>query len=235
MADGEQNIAEQEIAKIPEQEIVETKMKILKGLEALKLNELLSDFVYHVDGGKFPVHKIMLAARSPVFLKMFSTDHINSKEGVMHDISKEAFRDFLNFTYTGEIKNMDSHAFELLMISDKYKIEDLKSSCVRHLLSCLNEENAVEVFQAAHKYHCNRDLKTKAFAHIKRYLSKWNYDLPEEFLDAPKSVVTLMMMIINFEKGLSIEVAEAEAKAITKSGVDDDDDLFNLFYFLAYL
>jgi speckle-type POZ protein len=109
-----------------------------------------------------------LSARSSVFRKMFSNDYKNSKEGEITEISKEAFKDFIKFVYTGEIENMEKHARELLIVADKYKIDELKSRCSVHLLDNLTESDATEIFQCSHKFNCDFELKKASFDLIKR-------------------------------------------------------------------
>lgn len=41
--------------------LTDEKLKILRGLEAMKINGLLTDFTYNVNGKTFAVHKMMLA------------------------------------------------------------------------------------------------------------------------------------------------------------------------------
>jgi speckle-type POZ protein len=99
---------------------------------------------------------------------MFSNDYKNSKEGEITEISKEAFKDFIKFIYTGEVENMEKHARELLIIADKYEVEDLKTRCSVYLLTNLTEDDAIEIFQNAHKFRCDVDLKKASFEYIKR-------------------------------------------------------------------
>lgn len=98
---------------------------------------------------------------------MFNEDFKDSKESFLNDISKDAFEDFLHFIYTGETKNLEKHARELLMIADKYSVDDLKTFCEMHLLTKLNDDDAIEIFQSSHKFRCSLDLKKAAFARIK--------------------------------------------------------------------
>lgn len=99
---------------------------------------------------------------------MFTTDYKMSKEGVMSDISKDAFEDFLHFIYTGDVKDLKQHATELLKVADKYGLDDLKSICELHLLTHMTEEAAVELFTCAHKFRCSGDLKKASFDYVKK-------------------------------------------------------------------
>ena len=102
-------------------------------------------------------------------MKMFTSSFQESRssEGTIKDISKEAFQEFLRFLYTETIQNIDQHVLELLAIADLYQVEDLKAICKAQLQTGLTEENAPFVFQYAHRYRCDDDLKEAAFKLIK--------------------------------------------------------------------
>lgn len=98
-------------------------------------------------------------------MKMFTCDFQESKSshGTISDCSKEAFREFLRFIYTETVENLETYVLELLAIADLYEIEDLKALCKAELLTGLTEDNAQYVFQYAHQYRCDDDLKDAAF------------------------------------------------------------------------
>jgi hypothetical protein len=91
----------------------------------------------------------------------------SSTEGSIKDISKEAFEEFLRYLYTETIENIDFHVLELLAIADLYEVDDLKAICKAQLQISLTEENAPFVFQYAHRYRCDNELKEAAFKLIK--------------------------------------------------------------------
>lgn len=163
--------------------------EMAKDYSSLLNSQTLSDFKFKVDGVDFHVHKVILAgepnvrsfpdllnfisyvARSPVFMKMFTGDFQESKldKGAISDISHKAFLDFLRFLYTNSVDDLKSYVLELLSISDLYEVEGLKKMCESQLMSGLNEENAPDIFQYAHRYRCDNKLKVTAFALIKKY------------------------------------------------------------------
>jgi BTB/POZ domain len=102
-------------------------------------------------------------------MKMFTSSFQESKstEGSINDISQEAFHEFLRYIYTETIENIDLYVLELLAISDLYEVEDLKAICKAQLQTSLTEENAPFVFQYAHRYRCDDDLKEASFKLIK--------------------------------------------------------------------
>lgn len=99
---------------------------------------------------------------------MFTADYKHIKEGVVTGISTEGFEKFLLYIYTGKIQELAQHAKELLIVADKYEIDDLKTVCEIHLLSNLTEDIATEIFMSAHKFRCSVDLKKASFEYIKK-------------------------------------------------------------------
>ena len=93
-----------------------------------------SDVVLVVDGTKFPAHKNLLCAQSPVFAAMF--DHDNTKEAQegkveIVDVPKDVFQMLLNYIYSGTISDFIQTA-ELLIAADKviyWVVELLDMSC----------------------------------------------------------------------------------------------------------
>lgn len=106
---------------------------------------------------------------------MFSNDYKDSKEGVMNDISKEGFEEFLHFIYTGEVNKLDQHGKELLVIADKYELDDLKTACELFLMTNLNDDLAIGIFESAHKFRCSADLKKASFDYIKKWVDRQTF------------------------------------------------------------
>jgi hypothetical protein len=63
-----------------------------------------SDVTLVVEGQEIFAHRLILAARSPVFAAMFSHKMVESRENVvrLEDISEPVFRQLLKFMYTGQ-------------------------------------------------------------------------------------------------------------------------------------
>jgi len=84
------------------------------------------------------------------------------------DISKEAFQKFLDYIYSCEVSLTADDVIELLDLSNKYEVDDLKAVCQEHLLKELNDDNAHDIFQYAHFYNCSMDLKKAAFELVQK-------------------------------------------------------------------
>ena len=83
-----------------------------------------SDMTLKVEDKVYPVHKAILAARSPVFAAMFNHDLEETKLGVVSitDLDTEVLREMLKFIYTGKVAQLDTMADALLAAADKVSI-----------------------------------------------------------------------------------------------------------------
>ena len=107
----------------------------------------LSDITIDVKGQKFEAHKLVLAARSPVFLAMFQNDLMEKKTNTLdiEDIEPTVFAEVLRFIYTDEVNKLDELAKELLAAADKYMLDLLKVKCERSLARTITLKNCCEL------------------------------------------------------------------------------------------
>lgn len=75
-------------------------------------------------GQELSAHKLILAARSPVFSAMFEHDTKEAQEGkiVLSDTPVEVFSELLYFLYTGKVQKLQQYAPDLLVIADKVRV-----------------------------------------------------------------------------------------------------------------
>lgn len=152
--------------------------------------------------------------------------------GKFPGMSHEAFLDFLHFIYTDSVRNIKAHIIELLEVSDLYEVEGLKKICEAQLLRGLSEENSGDIFQYAHRYRCQVNLKRAAFELIKKYfkylffymsellyklitrrsLAKNNYNIPDEHINYPEAVKKIIDTRNNMMKLLQPVVEPTNAK-----------------------
>lgn len=92
----------------------------------------------------FYAHKAILAARSPVFAKMFSHDMQESATNTIQltDIEPDVLKELLTYIYTGECPNIKRHAESLLHHAEKYQLPHLKCLCEQRLSYDLQVKNA---------------------------------------------------------------------------------------------
>ena len=101
-------------------------------------------------GREFNVHRTLLAARSPVFATMFTTDMSEKELGraKVSDIWPETLREMLRYIYCGRIEAPEQ-AEELLRAAEKYELDGLKIICLEELCTELSEMNVVDMYQLA--------------------------------------------------------------------------------------
>jgi hypothetical protein len=137
-------------------------------------NSLFTDCCLLVAGHEFRAHKVILAARSPVFRAMFEHEMeerlANPTE--IHDLDPKVFKEMMGFIYTGKAPHLQSHsmATDVLTAADKYGLEGLKVLCEDALCRNLSVENAAQTLILA-DLHKREQLKTQALYFIALHAS----------------------------------------------------------------
>ncbi|KAF8771065.1 Speckle-type POZ protein B like protein [Argiope bruennichi] len=135
----------------------------------------LSDFKLKVDSEVFPVHKVLLAARSPVFNAMFTNDYKETSSGqvLISDMDADTIRRFLIYLYSDTIDDLTmENATKLYFVADKYGVLCLKEICVSFLKDNLSSSSACSFLILADQH---QDDELKAVA--QDYISKHNSEI----------------------------------------------------------
>uniref|UniRef100_A0A914BWM4 Uncharacterized protein n=1 Tax=Acrobeloides nanus TaxID=290746 RepID=A0A914BWM4_9BILA len=118
---------------------------------------------------EIPVHKAILAARSPVFAAMLThsdTNEVKTNTLVITDVDYDVVVEMLSFIYSGRCSNeLNDLASPLLIAADKYRLDELKSHCETCLIQSLNHGNACELLVIADMYKASR-LRKRAVQFI---------------------------------------------------------------------
>jgi hypothetical protein len=98
---------------------------------ALKNQQNLADVEFIVKDKTFPAHKVILAARSPVFADKFEKKQL-VKDGPHHiridGVEPSSVENFLHFVYTGEPYGKLADG-DLLKLADYYQLTTLSGLC----------------------------------------------------------------------------------------------------------
>ncbi|KAL7286064.1 hypothetical protein TKK_0019672 [Trichogramma kaykai] len=154
-------------------------------------NSDFSDVQLLVGDQSFHAHKAILANCSQVFATMFKIDMKESKNNVVEidDLNAETIEGMLQFVYTRKVKKLNENiVLNLLMASDKYQIEDLKTLCENYLYQSINCDNCIKIINLADLYKIDslkflakitiaRNIKTISTSKDFIELGKTNYDL----------------------------------------------------------
>ena len=115
-------------------------------------------------------HKAILASRSTVFAKMFSSDMKESATDTLSlpDIEADVLKELLTYIYTGECPNIKAHASALLCAAEKYDLSRLKALCEERLSYDLQVDNAASMLMLADTYKAEQ-LKQNALLFINEH------------------------------------------------------------------
>ncbi|XP_065203303.1 protein roadkill-like [Planococcus citri] len=132
-----------------------------------------SDVIIDVNGKKYPAHKIILAARSPVFKAMFKHDMKESRQNCVEikDTDEKIFQEILRYIYTGKVENLNDIALELVLVAEKYDLAPLKNACLSALGALLSVETVVKILVLA-DLNDAQCLKAQAIEYIRANLIK---------------------------------------------------------------
>merc|ERR1719433_1591032 len=113
-----------------------------------------SDVTVCVEEEEINAHSVILAARSPVFEAMLSSNmqEKQQKKVVLRDLDPLAVRRMLSFMYTGVVDpklHTENEATALLEVAHRYAITSLVDICVCMLSGWLTEENVADYLMLA--------------------------------------------------------------------------------------
>ena len=165
-------------------------------IEQLHQNQTLTDLTILVGEHRFPVHRAILAARSPVFAAMFSHEMREKaeKEVRVEELDAEVFQNLLSFIYKDKINAdaLNKTSWELLAIAEKvshsgpgglvemshnqmnvcfmqYDVKQMKSICEKYIVEKLTINEAAAALALA-DMHNAESLKRDIFDFIMRYV-----------------------------------------------------------------
>lgn len=158
-----------EIASPVDSECSIKRVKELDDFEKLINNKQFSDVVFKVGRRQVYSHKVILAAKSPVFTEMF-TDDTTKVENKQNDVIKVDLKyntllEMLRFIYTAKVDAIENVAEELLIAADRYSIQSLKNECEFFLSTNITLDNVFACLNLA--IQCNASfLKTNILKFI---------------------------------------------------------------------
>jgi hypothetical protein len=175
------------------QELTETPKGQLQGdLNCFMQDESTKEFKIIIEGQEFPVHKFLLAARSPTLAELLKNNPEVENLNLV-DISVEIFEKILKFLYTDEFPGDNGTNFlHVFGAAGKLQIPKLMSFAAQKLLEMSDYENPLEVLLLSNKYG-NEELKQKAFVEVKKKYP--NVELKEELADNVEKLTEFMKIM----------------------------------------
>ncbi|XP_060575293.1 BTB/POZ domain-containing protein 3-like [Ruditapes philippinarum] len=189
----------------------------------------------HDEGETIHAHKIVLAARSPVFQQMFFGAFKQNKEEI--DAEKRVFDLLLRYIYSDTVTLHEDTASDLLQLAHMYQIPTLVELCADYLQTILTPENACEILQLAIMYEIASLTEACCLVIDKNAISVLNSD---RFMDLSKDALHMILKGDTFfanEEEIFLKVEEwakqrlAEQK-MQPSGNNVREYLGKSFYYL---
>ncbi|CAN0923336.1 BTB/POZ and MATH domain-containing protein 4 [Linum grandiflorum] len=127
-----------------------------------------SDVTFNVAGEKFKAHKLVLAARSPLFRSKFFDNGEDKEEIFIADLEPNVFKALLHFIYHDRLTEdvddsasssaivssiSDSLTAKLLAAADTYGLDRLRLMCESHLCKDISVDSVARILALADSYH----------------------------------------------------------------------------------
>ena len=142
--------------------------------EKFQGNQFLTDVDLEVSGKTFKGHKLILAAVSPVFEKMFqgnSHEHQNNRV-IIEDVDADVFEELMTYIYSGQLPHLKEMVSDLLAVADKYSILPLLEICMTDLLKNMSVDDAAATYVLADRHSLHQVKPT-----IIHFMKKHFYDV----------------------------------------------------------
>lgn len=144
--------------------------ELASDLDSFFSRSTLTDIVLYAEGQSIQAHKAVLAARSPVFQKLFEKITSENRPPIIliNDLSFEVVQELVSYAYSGKVNSV---SLELLAASERYGFKGLKKICADELTKRLSVANAVDILISSTVNKCPQ-LET---ASIKYVSSHWKH------------------------------------------------------------
>ncbi|XP_078158212.1 BTB/POZ and MATH domain-containing protein 2-like [Carex rostrata] len=153
-----------------------------------------ADVTFCVENRSFVCHRLILAARSPVFKAMLFGNMVEATQQQIKiaDMCPEVFEAMLHFVYTDSVPSCNSEKTSmkftqhLFVASDRYAIEGLKALCEDSLCSHISLDTVTTTlaFALQHNFPC---LKNACLDFIAEPGTLISWMLTDEYVDFGKS------------------------------------------------
>ena len=141
--------------------------QLSEDLGAVLNDGTFSDVVLSAGGRHFPCHRIVLAARSPVFRTMFQVKMLEKEADIIElaDIEPEVLEEMLKFVYTDQVSNPVRSGIKLLEAADRFGLVLLFHLCEAQIE--LTAENSTSILAITDQHNADH-LKERTLDFISK-------------------------------------------------------------------
>ena len=135
---------------------VQHAQSVLAALENLRRREELCDVVLKVAEREIKAHRVVLAAVSPYFNAMFTSDLVESKQEVvsLNDLDPFAVQMVVEFAYIARVNITVDNVQSLLTVASLLQVEPLVEKCCYFLEHELHPSNCLGIRRFAYSHGC---------------------------------------------------------------------------------
>ena len=138
--------------------------ELLERLDILRNNDSFCDVTIAVKDKEFKAHRAVLAAASPFFLALLTSDMKERNEQLikvdLEEATESVVEDALKYLYTGNVTIIEERAHNLLATANYLLLPGLKTMVSDFLEDRVTTQNCVFNYYFADKYECV-ELKAK--------------------------------------------------------------------------
>ena len=140
------------------------RQELLERLDILRNNDSFCDVTIAVKDKEFKAHRAVLAAASPFFLTLLTSNMKESNEQLikveLEEATESVMEDALKYLYTGNVTVVEGRAHNLIATANFLLLPSLKTMAANVLKETVTTENCVFNYYFADKYECV-ELKEK--------------------------------------------------------------------------
>ena len=140
------------------------RQELLERLDILRNNDIFCDVKIAVKEKEFKAHRAVLAAASPFFLTLLTSNMKESNEQLikveLEEATESVMEHALKYLYTGNVTVVEGRAHNLIATANFLLLPGLKTMAANVLKETVTTENCVFNYYFAEKYECV-ELKDK--------------------------------------------------------------------------
>lgn len=155
---------------------------ILQKLNALRSSAVFTDTILCVEHEEFPCHRNVLAASSPYFEAMFTSDLKESRERRISfsEVSAWTLKRIIDFAYSGRLEINNDNAQEMMAAGNQFAYPRIVEACAEFLKKQLHPSNCLEIENFAVLHNCQKLQKDSHAFILENFSSLIDHD---EFLN----------------------------------------------------
>ncbi|XP_043247543.1 kelch-like protein diablo isoform X2 [Amphibalanus amphitrite] len=131
---------------------------VLEGLNELRDDAVFCDVIIRVGEQTFPAHKCVLAAFSPYFKAMFTSQlkECHDREVTLKDIEPIMLETLLQFAYTGSVSITQGNVQNLMAASNLLQVLSVRDACSLFMEKHMDASNCLGIHCFAETMNCER-------------------------------------------------------------------------------